>query len=85
MDAILDCGRLEPEGRIDAAVVDVNLRGDPVFPVADASMARGVPFLFATGFDRWTLPERFADAHRLETPIQARTVAAALGPMLPAN
>jgi hypothetical protein len=33
----------------DAAMLDVNLNGDKSFPIADALVARGVPFLFATG------------------------------------
>lgn len=69
------------EARIDGAVLDVNLRGDMVFPVADALTERGVPFLFATGYDRWILPDRFADAPRLEKPVEVNTLAQLLGPM----
>jgi hypothetical protein len=32
-------------------VLDINLRGDTVFPVADALRARGIPFASATGYD----------------------------------
>jgi CheY-like chemotaxis protein len=35
---------------IDAAVLDINLGGEPVFPIADALAARGVPFVFVTGY-----------------------------------
>lgn len=70
------------EERIDAAVLDVNLRGELVFPVADALRERGVPFAFATGYDRWAIPDRFADALRVEKPLQARCIADALGPLL---
>jgi len=35
--------------RIDAAVLDVNLRNEKVFPVADALRARGIPIVFCTG------------------------------------
>lgn len=35
---------------IDAALLDVNLAGKPIFPVADALKARGVPFAFASGY-----------------------------------
>jgi CheY-like chemotaxis protein len=37
-------------GRIDAAVLDVNLAGRPSFPVADLLAGRGVPVVFATGY-----------------------------------
>jgi CheY-like chemotaxis protein len=70
------------EPRIDAAVLDVNLRGEMVFAVADALRARGVPFTFATGYDHWALPDRFADTPRVEKPLKARQIGAALGPLL---
>ena len=34
----------------DAAILDVNLNGVPIFPVADALSAKSVPFVFATGY-----------------------------------
>ena len=36
----------------DVAVLDVNLRGEPVMPVAEALRARGVPFVLASAYDR---------------------------------
>jgi hypothetical protein len=63
-------------------VLDVNLRGDMVFPVADALRARGIPFAFATGYDGWALPERFADAPRVEKPFKGFRVAAVLGSLV---
>lgn len=68
--------------RIDAAVLDVNLRGDMVFPVADALAARGIPFAFATGYDRWALPDRFAAVPRVEKPFTGYRVAATLAPLV---
>jgi DNA-binding response OmpR family regulator len=53
---------------IDLAVLDINLQGEEVFPVADLLRIRGVPFVFATGYDGWAIPERFADTSRLEKP-----------------
>ena len=41
---------LAEAGRIDAAVLDVNLAGRPSFPVADLLAGRGVPVVFATGY-----------------------------------
>lgn len=38
------------DGGLAAAVLDLNLSGEAVFPVADRLMALGVPFLFATGY-----------------------------------
>lgn len=52
----------------DAAILDVNLGGDQVYPVADALRALDVPFLFTTGYDPATIPSRYASARRLEKP-----------------
>ena len=41
---------LAREEELDAAVLDVNVRGERIDPVAEALMARGVPLLFATGY-----------------------------------
>jgi CheY-like chemotaxis protein len=73
---------IDAEARIDAAILDVNLRGDMVFPVADALAGRGIPFAFATGYDQWALPERFSTRPRVEKPFKARMIAAVLGPLL---
>jgi DNA-binding response OmpR family regulator len=70
---------LECDTGIDAAVLDVNLRGDMIFPVADLLRTRGVPFIFATGYDQWSLPDRFSDAVRLEKPLNPERVSQALG------
>lgn len=56
--------------RIDAALLDVNLRGELVFELADALQAQGVPFAFATGYDGEVLPSRFADRVVLGKPVR---------------
>jgi CheY-like chemotaxis protein len=45
---------------IDCAVLDVGLADGPVFPLADALAARGVPFIFATGYFSGALDRRYA-------------------------
>jgi CheY-like chemotaxis protein len=54
---------------VEGAILDVNLRGQMVFPAADMLVRRGVPFLFATGYDETVLPPRFGNVPRLEKPI----------------
>lgn len=56
--------------RIDGALLDVNLRGEMVFPVADALRRRGVPFVFTTGYDRSAIPERFRQVDCCEKPVE---------------
>jgi CheY-like chemotaxis protein len=74
---------LDGPDRPDAAVLDVNLGGDSVFPVARALRRLGVPFVFLTGFDPWALPRDFADVPHHEKPVDARQVLRALGLMQP--
>jgi DNA-binding response OmpR family regulator len=52
----------------DLALLDVNLAGRRVYPVADALAARGVPFLFLTGCAGSDLPPRFAGEGLLLKP-----------------
>jgi hypothetical protein len=61
-------------GALDGAVLDVNLGAEPAYPVADALLARGVPFVFATGYDAWVIPEPYADVPRCEKPYDLATV-----------
>jgi CheY-like chemotaxis protein len=54
----------------DLAILDVNLNGEPVLPVADALVARGRPFVFATGYGERGLPEPYRDRPTLKKPFQ---------------
>ena len=69
---------LEKDGPIDAAVLDVNLRGTPVFSVAEALQERGVPFVFATGYDEAALPPEYRAVPRWEKPFDSQDIAIAL-------
>ena len=66
------------EERIDGAVLDVNLRGEPVYPVADALVSKGVPIVFTTGYDRSRLAPRFADTPCLQKPLRVERLVQAL-------
>ena len=70
--------RLISEALPDMAVLDVDLNGERVYPVADALRAAGVPFVFTTGFDVSTMDPRFREALRLEKPIRMGTLARTL-------
>lgn len=69
---------VESEGQIDAALLDVNLAGQPVFPVADALRARHVPPIFSTGYGEAGLRESDAGAPVLQKPFRAGDLARAL-------
>lgn len=70
------------QARPDAAVLDVRLGRELVYPLAEALIAAGVPFVFATGFDASVLPARFASLPRLTKPIVSRDLEAALRTLL---
>lgn len=44
---------------IDAAVLDINLKGNLVFPFADALLRRGIPFVFASSYGEGGIPARY--------------------------
>ena len=52
----------------DLAVLDVHLHGESAFPVADALIAKGVPFIFATGYGERGLPENYRGRPVLQKP-----------------
>jgi CheY-like chemotaxis protein len=52
----------------DLAVLDVHLHGESAFPVADALIAQGVPFIFATGYGERGLPENYRGRPVLQKP-----------------
>jgi CheY-like chemotaxis protein len=54
----------------DFAILDINLRGERVFPLADILSVRGIPYVFATGYDADVIPPRFAEILRHEKPIR---------------
>ncbi len=54
---------------VDAAVLDINLTGQTVYPVADALVSLNIPFAFVTGYDRKTVEPRFANVPVLEKPV----------------
>jgi DNA-binding response OmpR family regulator len=64
--AILDA---EP---VDVALLDIDLDGELVYPVAEMLDARGVPFIFLTGYDREHLPQPWRTHPRLAKPLDLR-------------
>lgn len=59
---------------LEAAVLDIQLQSQMVFPVADALVGRDVPFLFTSGFDSSAVPEEYAHIPQCEKPASSRTV-----------
>lgn len=67
------CSLIE-RGSFDAALVDANLHGQSVGRVAESLTQRGVPFAFATGYDRDGLPQGFKDILILRKPSSSEQI-----------
>ena len=55
----------------DVAILDVTIRGGKVYPVAEQLLARGIPFVLASGYGDWALPPLLQDQRRLTKPFSA--------------
>ena len=55
---------------LDGALLDVNLGGETVYPVAEALAARGVPFIFSTGYSVAGIQTRYSDVPILAKPYE---------------
>jgi DNA-binding response OmpR family regulator len=87
---VVDCAQsvdaaLATLGRrtVDAALLDINLQGELVYPVARALTERGVPFVFVTGQPTSEIPEQFRHRPVVPKPYYDAALCAALASMLP--
>jgi CheY-like chemotaxis protein len=66
----VDALRAAKEVDYDAAILDINLGDGMAYPVADIVAARGIPFVFVTGYEADTIEERFSHVPILQKPIE---------------
>ena len=66
------------EHQPDVAIVDINLGQGPDFQVASQLSGRGVPFIFATGYDEKVIPAEFRQALTLQKPFDPQHLIAAV-------
>jgi PAS domain S-box-containing protein len=57
-------------GEVDAAILDVNLDGEMIYPLAEILVARGVPFIFVTGYGVESIDSRFAHIPVIQKPVE---------------
>ena len=62
------------ERAVDCAILDINLKGELVYPVAEILAERGIPFAFATGYGSAETGERFRGRPILHKPFKAAEV-----------
>ena len=58
------------EADFDIAILDINLNGEAIAPLADVLAARGLPFVFATGYGAAGIPDSHRDRPTLKKPFQ---------------
>ncbi len=76
---------LAARGDFDIAILDLNLGGMKVFPVAEALKSRGLPFVFASGYGASGVPAAFGSQPVVAKPYQIEDLAAALSKALSAK
>jgi DNA-binding NtrC family response regulator len=61
------------------ALLDLNLRGEKVLPVADELIRRDIPFAFATGYEDWVIPPEYRQRPRIQKPVSEPALRKAIG------
>ena len=69
--------------QIDAAVLDINLGGEMVYPLAEHLHRDGIPFVFTTGYAAKDVPEQFRAFECLRKPVSAWALKQVIHKMLP--
>ena len=62
----------------DVALLDVNVNGKPITPVAEVLVERGLPFVFASGYGQRGVPDAFKTRPALQKPFQIEALGEAL-------
>ena len=68
--------------QLDAALMDIHIRGERVFPMCELLDARNVPFILTSGYADWQVPDKWADRPRLLKPYTIGDVEAAFADLL---
>jgi CheY-like chemotaxis protein len=67
---LTEASSLAKSVEMDVAILDVNIDGEEIFPVADILAARGKPFVFVTGYGGQGLPDPYRGRPALQKPFQ---------------
>jgi two-component sensor histidine kinase/two-component SAPR family response regulator len=65
------------QGNFDYAILDINLKGELVYPVADILLASNLPFLFVTGYSTERVDNRYAQIPIIQKPLQKQDLQSA--------
>ena len=71
--------------KMDAAIVDLNIRGTKAFSLLSVLNNRGIPFLIASGYADWNMPEEWLGRVRLQKPFSEAQLQAKLTEIMQEN
>jgi CheY-like chemotaxis protein len=71
--------------KVDAALMDVHIRGERVFPLCEALAVRNVPFILTSGYADWNMPDKWRGRPRLQKPYTLGQIEEALKHLLGAS
>jgi CheY-like chemotaxis protein len=76
---------LVDRGGFDAALMDIHIRGERVFPLCEVLEAKRLPFVLTSGYADWQMADKWADRPRLQKPYKLDQVRQALSEALLAD
>ena len=80
--SVTDALNATRHGDIAAAVLDINLGGELVYPLAELLAKKDIPFVFVTGYAKDRIDPRFTHTPVLQKPLTRENLEIALGTML---
>jgi CheY-like chemotaxis protein len=80
--SIAEASAVAANGDFSAAILDVNVDGREIYPVADILAKRGVPFVFVTGYGERSLADPYNNRPALQKPFQVEQLKKALAGLL---
>jgi CheY-like chemotaxis protein len=79
---IAEASQIAAAGAFDVAILDVNVDGEEIYPVADILAKRGLPFVFVTGYAEGSLPAKYRSRPALQKPFQSEQLSSTLAGLL---
>lgn len=80
--SLAEASEFAATGDFEAAILDVNLDGQEIYPVADILAKRGLPFVFVSGYGEGSLSEPYRDRPALQKPFQVAQLETMLAALL---
>lgn len=79
---LADALEIADHERVDGALLDINLQGEAVYPLASRLRERGIPFVFASAYSERNIPQDFRDCEIVRKPYTYESIIEAVESML---